>query len=112
MQLLSLLVSLCFQIIVAHIGCAIIPMHLTRKLAYVSTSRVSRIRESAVNAWVKEIKSICQVKGQPEIIHLVKSQSKYLVSQNFDLRQSTWYIGVPTLVIKTVTFDIHMTLFM
>ena len=33
--------------------------------------------ESAVNVWVKEIKSICQVKDQPEIIHPVKSQSKY-----------------------------------
>ena len=59
-----------------------------KELAYVSAYRVSRISESAVQcltAWVKETKSICQVKGQPEIIHPVKSQGKYLVSQSFDL---------------------------
>ena len=57
-----------------------------KELAYASASRVSRNRESAVNAWVKEIKSICQVKGQPEIIHPIKSQSKYLVSQSLGRR--------------------------
>ena len=55
-----------------------------KELVYVFASRVSRISENAVNIWVKEIKSICQVKGQPEINNLVKSQSKYLVSQTFE----------------------------
>ena len=55
-----------------------------KELVNVSASRVSRISESAVNVWVKEIKSICQVKGQPKIIHPLKSQSKYLVSQAFN----------------------------
>ena len=63
-----------------------------KELVNVSASRVSRISESAVNVWVKEIKSICQVKGQPEIIHPVKSQSKYLVSQAFDRGRRSEYM--------------------
>ena len=63
-----------------------------KELVNVSTSRVSRISKSAVNVWVKEIKSICQVKGQPEIIHPVKNQSKYLVSQAFDRGRRSEYM--------------------
>ena len=58
-------------------------------LIYVSASKVNGIRtpaaRTAIKAWVKEIKSIWQVKGQTQIIHPVKSQNKYLVSQTFDL---------------------------
>ena len=66
-------------------------MHLKKELTYVPASRVSRIRESAVNARVNEINNIYKVKGQPKIIHPVKSQSKYLVSQSFDLGQRSEY---------------------
>ena len=58
---------------------------------------------TAVSSRVKEIKSICLVKGQPKIIVLVKSQSKYLAGQMFHhawmkIRVHDIIIGMPTLV--------------
>ena len=74
------------------LGALSCPCTWEERVSNASASKVSRIRESAVNAWVKVIKNICQVKGQPEIIHPVKNQSKCLVSQSFDLGRRSEYM--------------------
>ena len=55
------------------------------RASYIYASRNGELEKMhAVNARVKEIKSIRQVKGQTKILLLIKSQSKYLAGKTFE----------------------------
>ena len=88
---LSLLASLYFILLWYALNVDVV-LPIWKELVNVSASTV-RISKTAVNFWVKDIKSVCQVKDQPKIIHPVKNQSKYLVSQTFDRGQRSEYSG-------------------
>ena len=91
MQLLLLLALLCFQIIVVHIAWLHYPAHAPEKeeLAYVSASRVVELEK--VQLMPESKRSRVSVKSKVNLI-LFTRQSKYLVSQSFDLGRRSEYM--------------------